>query len=145
MLVPAGVLVLLLFAAIAVDSAGAFLAQRQLTDALAAAANDAATAGIDNRVYYSTGAIVLDPTVSAATVCRSLAAQGERDLHQLHVAIGISGAAIEVRGTAEVDAVFGRLFPHFGTRSITAEAGADAQQGTRRINPSPPTLEPLAC
>ena len=38
----------MIFAAIAVDGAGAYLAQRQLTDALAAAANDAVTAGLDN-------------------------------------------------------------------------------------------------
>jgi hypothetical protein len=145
MLVPAGFLILLLLAAIAVDSAGAYLGQRQLTDALAAAANDAATAGLDNRAYYATGAIVLDPAASALAVCHSLAAQGVGDLHQLRVDIGVSGSSIEVRGTAEVDAVFGRLIPHFGTRAIAADVRADAQQSSHRPGAEAPTLFPLRC
>jgi hypothetical protein len=52
MLVPAGFLILMLFAGIAVDSAAAYLGQRQLSDALSAAANDAATAGLDDADYY---------------------------------------------------------------------------------------------
>ena len=44
LLVPAGVLVLVIFGALAVDAALAFLGQRALTDAAAAAANDAAAA-----------------------------------------------------------------------------------------------------
>jgi Flp pilus assembly protein TadG len=145
MLVPAGFLILMLLAAIAVDSAGAFLGQRQLTDALSAAANDAATAGLDNRAYYATGAIVLAPGASGLAVCRSLAAQGVGDLHQLRVDIAVAGPTIEVRGTAEVDAVFGRLIPHFGTRTVTAEVSADAQQGTVRSNNATPTLFPIRC
>jgi hypothetical protein len=145
MLVPAGFLILLLLAAIAVDSAGAYLGQRQLTDALAAAANDAATAGLDNPAYYATGAIVLDPAASAVAVCSSLAAQGVSGLHQLRVDIGVSGPSIELRGTAEVDAVFGRLIPHFGTRPVTADVRADAQQGRIRTVGVAPTLFPLRC
>jgi hypothetical protein len=145
MLVPAGFLILLLLAAIAVDSAGAYLGQRQLTDALAAAANDAATAGLDNRAYYTSGAIILDPGTSALAVCRSLAAQGVGDLHQLRVEIGVSGPSVEVRGTANVEAVFGRLIPRFGTRQVAADVGADAQQGRVRSGGLAPTLVPLRC
>ena len=145
MLVPAGLLILLLFAAIAVDSAGAFLAQRQLTDALAAAANDAATAGLDNGAYYSAGSVRLDPMAAATVVCTSLAAQGDGDLHHVTLEFGVSGAAIELRGTAEVDATFGRLIPHFGTRRVTAEVHADAQEGAAVSVDRVPTLSPLAC
>jgi hypothetical protein len=145
MLVPAGLLILLLFAAIAVDSAGAFLAQRQLTDALAAAANDAATAGLDNRAFYSAGAVRLDPAASATVVCTSLAAQGDADLHQVTVDFGVSGATIELRGTAEVDAAFGRLIPHFGIRRVAAEVRADAQEGPAVSVGRAPTLTRLAC
>lgn len=47
MLVPAAVLVLVVLAAIAVDSSVVFLGQRELANAAAAAANDAATVAID--------------------------------------------------------------------------------------------------
>jgi hypothetical protein len=145
MLVPAGFLVLMLFAAIAVDSAGTFLAQRQLTDALAAAANDAATAGLDNTAYYERGDLVLDPGASARVVCRSMAAQGDGDLRDLELQAGVSGPVIAVRGTAEVDVIFGRIIPHFGIRRVTGEATADAQQSQARADGSSPTLSPLDC
>lgn len=46
MLVPAGILVLIALSAIAVDSAIAFMAQREMLNRAAGAANDAVTAGI---------------------------------------------------------------------------------------------------
>src|SRR3954452_750854 len=48
-LVPAGVLVLMLLGAIAVDFSVAYLAKRQLEAAAGAAVNDAAGAGLDER------------------------------------------------------------------------------------------------
>jgi hypothetical protein len=145
MLVPAAFLVLMIFAALAVDGAGAYLAQRQLTDALAAAANDATTAGLDNVAYYTSGALRLDPATTAAAVCASLAAQGDTDLHDLRVEMGVAGPGIELRGTAEVDAVFGRLIPRFGTRQITAEVRAGAQRGADRAVDAPVALTELTC
>jgi Flp pilus assembly protein TadG len=145
MLVPAGFLILMLFAGIAVDSAAAYLGQRQLSDALSAAANDAATAGLDDADYYRSGAVTLDPATTATAVCRSLQAQGDGDLHRLTIAIGTSGAVVEVRGTAEIDAVFGRLIPHFGVRQVSAQVTADAQQGPARHVTTPGVLTPVSC
>jgi uncharacterized membrane protein len=48
MLAPAGVLILLLLASISVDSALAYMGQRELQNTVAAAANDAATEAIKN-------------------------------------------------------------------------------------------------
>lgn len=48
MLVPAGLLVLILLASISVDSALAYMGQRELQNETAAAANDAATEAIPN-------------------------------------------------------------------------------------------------
>jgi hypothetical protein len=146
MLVPAGFLILILFAGIAVDSAGAFLAQRQLTDALTAAANDAATAGLDNDAYYRSGSLTLDPGTTAAAVCASLSAQGDGDLHHLHIEMGVAGAVVTVHGTAEIDTAFGRLIPRFGTRRISAEVTADAQQTAAPPARLPvPILSPVTC
>ncbi|HLH99287.1 MAG TPA: hypothetical protein VKV06_00770 [Acidimicrobiales bacterium] len=145
MLVPAGVLVLLLLAAIAVDSAAAYLGQRQLGDELTAAVNDAATAGVSNHRFYGQGTVSLDPSTTAAAVCRSLAAQGEAGLHDVRVAVEVAGPEVTARASARVEAVFGRLVPGFGSRPVAAEATADAEQA-----PGPPpapltTLQPLGC
>ncbi len=60
-LVPAALLVLLVLAAIAVDSASEYLARRELAAAADAAANDAATFGLDEARFRETGEFVLDP------------------------------------------------------------------------------------
>jgi hypothetical protein len=60
MLMPAGVLVVLVLGALAIDSAIMFLGERELADASAAAANDAATAAIDPQIFYECGRLALD-------------------------------------------------------------------------------------
>jgi hypothetical protein len=145
MLVPAGFLVLMVLGGIAVDSAVAYLGQRQLTDALAAAANDAATAGLDNGAYYDGGRVVLDPAAVGAAVCQSLAAQDDGGLHHLVVAVGVAGPVVEVRGRAEVDAVFGRGLPGVGTRTVSAEVRAEAEQAPVGASGGPTVLSTVHC
>ncbi len=60
-LVPAGLLVLVLLAAIAVDSSVAYLGRRELAAAADAAANNAVTYGLDEARFRETGAFALDP------------------------------------------------------------------------------------
>ena len=55
LLVPSAVLVLFLLTALAVDGAASFLAQRELADACAGAANDAATVALDPGSLYGVG------------------------------------------------------------------------------------------
>ena len=137
MLVPAGFLVLMVLASISVDSAVTYLAQRQLGDALAGAANDAATAGIDDPVFYAGHGVVLDPASTDLAVCRSLVAEDIARLHHLAVSIGVNGAEVRVDASATVDAVFGRLVPGFGRRRVSATATAEAEGG-----PSAPGVAP---
>jgi Flp pilus assembly protein TadG len=144
-LAPAGFLVLMILAAVSVDSAVAYLGQRQLNDAVTAAANDAATAGLSNPAFYGNGKVTLDPSASVAAVCASMAAQGNTSLHDVHLEVGVSGAEIEVEATARIDAVFGRFLPGFGTRKVSALAVADAQQGPARVEVSRPVLAPAHC
>jgi hypothetical protein len=71
LLVPSAVLVLFLLTALAVDGAAGFLAQRELADACAGAANDAATVALDRgQLYGGSGAPVqevdLDQAVAIA-------------------------------------------------------------------------------
>lgn len=60
LLFPAAVLVVVALAAIAVDSTIAFLAERELANATAAAASDAAAAAIDDRAFYQGNRLELD-------------------------------------------------------------------------------------
>ncbi len=133
MLVPALVLVLVVLAAIAVDSAAVFLGQRQLGDAAAAAANDAASA-LSDQSFYRAGTVDLDPTVARRVADASLAAQD-------HSGVTIDGPAeVQVAGrqvcvslTGHVEAIFGRAVPgvpHTTTVHARATATAAGDQGT---------------
>jgi len=148
MLVPAGFLILVTLAALAVDSAADYLAQQQLHDALAAAANDAVTAGLSNQSFYSAGAVRIDARDAGRVVCLTVAAQSDRELHGLQLRMAVSRTAIRLRGTATVDAVFGRAIPGFGRRHVTAEVKAVVTG--RTLSPpdqaaQPAPLAPLIC
>ena len=70
MLVPAGVLVLLVLGAIAIDSAVVALAQRELSDRTAAVANDVAGAGASDASFYEAGDVTLSQDAAAAYTAR---------------------------------------------------------------------------
>ncbi len=145
-LVPAGFLVLIILGALAVDSATAFLGQRQLGDALTAAANDAAGAGLSNPAFYGSGALVIDPGTAVRVVCHSLAAQTDQDLSDVHVEIAVAGNAVGVRATAEATAVFGRAIPGFGHHQVSAVAVAYAGGSPAgRVPPNPAAYQSLSC
>lgn len=126
-LVPAGFLVIILLGGIALDSAVTYLGQQQLHDALTAAANDAAGAAIDNASFYRRGRLVLNPASAATVVCQSVEAQRFSQLHDLRVLVSTQGPDINVRGSAVVDAVFGRAIPGFATRTVHASVYAVAE------------------
>jgi hypothetical protein len=99
-LVPAAVLVLILLGALAVDSAAAYLAQRQLSDAMAGAANDAATAALSDRAFYDRGQLLLDPEAAASVVCRSLTASLDRHVHLTSLEVAVDRRWVHVRASA---------------------------------------------
>ncbi len=144
-LVPAGFLVLMLLAAIAVDSAVTYLGQEQLHDALAAAANDAVTAGLDNPSFYGSGTIKLDPVLAGRAVCLSVLAQNDSALRQVHLWMNVNGDSVQVQGTAVIEGVFGRFIPGFAQRTVRASAEAVATQGPLAATagqPGPPGAPP---
>jgi Flp pilus assembly protein TadG len=114
MLFPAGVLVLLILAAITVDSSIAFLGERALADATASAANDAAIEGLSNRSFYEGGQVELNPADS-----KRIAEARVRDLidpgryHGLRVTVEVSPPYCRVIVTAEadVDYIFAKAVP----------------------------------
>lgn len=145
MLVPAGFLVLMLLAAIAVDSAVAYQARNQLHDALAAAANDAAGGAVDSPAFYSGGSVRLDTATVASVVCRSVEAQGLGSLHGLQLRVAVSGDAVRVSGQATVEAVFGRFVPGFGTRPVSSVADAVLSGGGQVSAPGFSAVTPIHC
>jgi Flp pilus assembly protein TadG len=144
-LVPVGFLVLILLGVMAVDSAVAYLGQRQLADALAAAANDAATAGLSNTEFYTGGEVVLDPTTVVAVACASLAAQGDTDLHGVRLWVGVAGRSVELAARGTVDTVFGAGIPGLGTRTVRAVAIAQAEETPVAPGPTPVVMTPVSC
>lgn len=148
-LVPAAFLVLIILGALAVDSAAAYLGQRRLTDTIAAAANDAASAALSNQNFYRSGEVQLDPAVAAEVVCQSINAQANRDLNDVRVSMAVDGAAIRIHASATVDAVFGRSLPDMARRQVQADTAAVAGGSEAAVAGAPtiPTsdLRPVNC
>jgi hypothetical protein len=148
MLVPAGFLILVTLAALAVDSAATYLAQQQLHDSLIAAANDAVSAGLSNQDFYAHGAVSIDPQAAGRVVCLTVAAQSDNNLHGVQLRMAVNATAIRLVGTATVDAVFGRAIPGFGRRRVKAEVQAVVTGQPLAVanqNAVPGPLLPLTC
>lgn len=135
-LVPAGFLVLILLAALAVDSAAAYLGQEQLHDALSAAANDAVAAALDDRTFYTRGVVAVDAGQATRVVCTSMAAQKTTQLRAVRVSMRLAGLSLQLQATATVDMIFGRALPGFGRRTVSARADAVLASGPA-LPPSP--------
>jgi hypothetical protein len=100
LLVPSAVLVLFLLTALAVDGAASFLAQRELADACAGAANDAATVALDRgQLYGGGGAPVQEVDVDqAVAIAQSRAAPlAARWNHPVHAVAEADGADVVLR------------------------------------------------
>lgn len=123
MLVPAAVLVLLVLGAIAVDSAVAFLAQRDLANRTAATANDIAGAALSEPAFYERGGdIELDP-VRAARFAEAAFSPSARPAGYLRWAgrAEVAGRNVVVEVEAEVRFVFAGAVPGVA-RSTTVRA-----------------------
>ena len=116
MLVPAAVLVLVILGAIAVDFSVAFLGQRELTSAAAAAANDASTAIAETRFYRggdagAPGEVVIDQSRAARVVDQALVSRAPRGVSVEGVRVDPSGGQVCVVLRGRVDYVFARAIP----------------------------------
>ena len=77
-LAPLAVVIVVFLGSIAVDSTALFLTRRSLSDAAAAAANDAASAGFDADRFATTGEVTIDAARAARVARASVAAQGRQ-------------------------------------------------------------------
>jgi len=97
--VPSAVLILFLLTALAVDGAAGFLAQRELADACAGAANDAATVALDpDRLLGRERSTLLNVDVERAlAVARSrVAPLATRWNHPVDTSATTDGQAVEL-------------------------------------------------
>jgi uncharacterized membrane protein len=130
MLVPAGVLVVFVLAAISVDLSMLFLRQRQASSVAVDVANDLASAAFDQATYRATGAFELDPE-RADRLGREYV--GISDLADHVVDMDVTVVApdtVEVQLVLRVDYIFARAIPGAadGT-TVTARATAVAAPG----------------
>jgi hypothetical protein len=130
MLMPAALLIVLVLASIAVDMSLVHLRKRQAFELAAAAANDAAAAGVDQGVLRTTHAYVLDPATTRAVV-GDVVATSELAPHLADPpVVTVTGAAVRVELTLEADYIFADVVPGApnGT-TVTASATATAVAG----------------
>lgn len=128
MLMPAAVLIVIVLGSIAVDFAIAFLGEREALGLATAAANDAATAGLDEAVFRDTGEFAIDEDRARRVVDATLEASSSelRDIEvdvSFPVVDGVEAVRVEVAGT--VDYVFAEAIPG-APDSIRVEATATA-------------------
>ncbi len=131
-LVPAGLLVLVLLAAIAVDSSVAYLGRRELAAAADAAANDAVTYGLDEARFRETGKFALDSARVEEAVRRALIAQHsdvvDRAVLEVQTDAEAGTVTVTLRSTAEL--VFAAAVPGAPHEvSVVARATADVLVG----------------
>lgn len=110
MLVPAGVLVLFVLGAMAVDSAIAFLAQRELSAAAASLANDVATVALSEDRLYA-GEAAIDEGRATEVVHEALGRRAPRGVGDLQTSVRAEGDQVCVTLTGRVAYVFSRAVP----------------------------------
>ncbi len=118
-LFPAALLIMIALAAMTVDSAIAFLAQRELVNATAAAANDAATVAVSDHSFYEGNRVELSASaVEAVALDRIYALIDQTRHHGLSVTAealppAAAGCAwtVRVNASSTVDELFGKAMP----------------------------------
>lgn len=146
LLVPAGVLVLFVLAAIAVDHALAFLGQRELSAAAAAAANDAVGAALSDAAYYggASGPIVIDGARAERVAVEAVARRRPTGVSVTKIVVRVDGPHVCVGVAGRVAYLFTPLVPGLPRGAeVRGEAVATAVVGAGGA--STPALGRLTC
>lgn len=124
-------------AAITVDSAIAFMAQRELVNATAAAANDAATEALSDAAFYTADRIELSPSavesVAVDRVFQLVDSSRHAGLTVRAEASPPAGAGcswtVRVTASSRVDELFGKAMPgSSGQVAVHAQSTASPRQ-----------------
>jgi len=132
MLLPAGVLIVLLLAAVAVDRAIVFADQRELVATAQAAANDGAAVGADPRALRTGAPLRFDRQRVDAAI-RDVVALAEDPEHPIELAWRLDGDEVVVTLRREVRHLYTQAVP--GADDVT-EVRAVAR--ARLVDASPP-------
>jgi len=137
LLFPAALLIMVALAAITVDSAIAFMAQRELVNATAAAANDAATEALSDDAFYTGDRIELSPaaveSVAVDRVFQLVNTSRHSGLTVTAEASPPAGAGcswtVRVSASSRVDELFGKAMPgSSGQVAVHAQSTASPRQ-----------------
>ena len=107
-LMPAAALVFVVLGAIGFDFAAVFLAEREVADLAAAAANDAAGVAVDHDRVYADGTVALDPGRARAVGSAAVANARLDHLTGLSATVTVAAGAPTV--TVDVTATVARPF-----------------------------------
>jgi Flp pilus assembly protein TadG len=139
LLFPAAFMIMLTLAAITVDGAIAFMAQRQLANATEAAANDAASEALSDAAFYRDDRIELSSSaVESLAVDRVFSLVDPARHHGLAVTAQASPPAsagcswtVRVSASSQVDQLFAKAMPGSSGRvAVKAESTASPRQAT---------------
>jgi uncharacterized membrane protein len=128
-LLPAAALVVLVLASITVDLGLLHVRSRELWSIADAAANDAASGGLDLAALRATGTLRLDPVAAGDAAVAAVAASGVEGVEVAVVAVTADGREITVTLRREASLVIGRGLPGADTRVLTATATARLADG----------------
>lgn len=123
-LFPAGTLVVLVLAAITVDLGLLHVRSRELWSIADAAANDAASGGLDVGALRRTGELRLDPGLATTAAVAAVDTASVDGVRVVSVTVGGDGREITVVLAREAELVIGRGLPGADTRTLTATATA---------------------
>ena len=127
LLVPAGFLVVLILASIAVDMALVHLRQRQALDVASGAANDVVTAVADESRLRRGDGLGLDQSAAEAAVGRIVAASDLAPNVVGAPVVRVTEDSVEVELTVEADYIFAGAVPGApDSTTVTARASATA-------------------
>jgi hypothetical protein len=116
----------MILGAISVDAAVVFLGQRELGDAVAAAANDAAGAAFAAEPFYEGGQVELDSDLARRIAEESIEARAANGFELVAPPVVIvSGRLVCVTAVARVQHVFARAVPG-AARGTTIRASSTA-------------------
>ena len=127
LLVPAGIVIVLLLGAIAVDSAIVYLEQRQAYNVAFDAANDAAGAAVDRDLLRKTGTISYAAGRVETVAAQAIAASGTHALTFVDAGIEPDGT-VAVTVEVEVRRLFGQAFGGRSSDILVVTARATAEQ-----------------
>jgi len=124
LLVPAGLLILFLFASLAIDSATIFYAQRELNDAATSLANQIATSAVDLDAFYGSDGKVLsiDDAKMTALIDRAQHQWPKSYLSNVTLQPTVSGAQVTISATGTAHNVVLTHLPTGNDRHIKAVA-----------------------